>query len=204
MLRAGCGVMQVHTVGVGVAIGQSCMLLSAGTKGKRFMLPHATGETSACPPCPPLLFMCGLEPPFCLSQSLKSSADSTLLSHMLSPISTKVHLTPGPLFFCFVMSAGSGAYAAHALLLQHAVFVMSFDVLAQCKDTCLLFLKQNVQPPQVTWAGPQQAECATVLCWMPLIWKRFRPPRQAGNRMENGVTVVCKLHMQHLLASSLV
>lgn len=35
--------MQVHTVGVGVAIGQSCMLLSAGTKGKRFMLPHATG-----------------------------------------------------------------------------------------------------------------------------------------------------------------
>ena len=38
-----CGV-QVHTVGVGVAIGQSCMLLSAGTKGKRFMLPHATGK----------------------------------------------------------------------------------------------------------------------------------------------------------------
>ena len=36
--------MQVHTVGVGVAIGQSCMLLSAGTKGKRFMLPHATGK----------------------------------------------------------------------------------------------------------------------------------------------------------------
>ncbi len=35
--------LQVHTVGVGVAIGQSCMLLSAGTKGKRFMLPHATG-----------------------------------------------------------------------------------------------------------------------------------------------------------------
>lgn len=33
---------EVHTVGVGVAIGQSCMLLSAGTKGKRFMLPHAT------------------------------------------------------------------------------------------------------------------------------------------------------------------
>jgi hypothetical protein len=26
-----------------VAIDQSCMLLSAGTKGKRFMLPHATG-----------------------------------------------------------------------------------------------------------------------------------------------------------------
>ena len=34
---------QIHTVGVGVAMGQSCMLLSAGTKGKRFMLPHATG-----------------------------------------------------------------------------------------------------------------------------------------------------------------
>lgn len=40
--------VQVHTVGVGVAIGQSCMLLSAGTKGKRFMLPHATGELPAC------------------------------------------------------------------------------------------------------------------------------------------------------------
>jgi hypothetical protein len=34
--------LQVHTVGVGVAIGQSCMLLSAGEKGKRFMLEHAT------------------------------------------------------------------------------------------------------------------------------------------------------------------
>lgn len=33
---------EVHTVGVGVAIGQSCMLLSAGEKGKRFMLEHAT------------------------------------------------------------------------------------------------------------------------------------------------------------------
>eukprot|EP01025_Chloroclados_australasicus_P033023 TRINITY_DN3355_c0_g1_i1.p1 TRINITY_DN3355_c0_g1~~TRINITY_DN3355_c0_g1_i1.p1 ORF type:complete len:309 (-),score=30.87 TRINITY_DN3355_c0_g1_i1:195-1088(-) len=32
----------IYTVGVGVAIGQACMLLSAGTKGKRFMLPHAT------------------------------------------------------------------------------------------------------------------------------------------------------------------
>lgn len=29
-------------MGVGVAIGQSCMLLSAGHKGKRFMLEHAT------------------------------------------------------------------------------------------------------------------------------------------------------------------
>lgn len=34
---------KVHTVGVGVAIGQACMLLAAGHKGKRFMLPHATG-----------------------------------------------------------------------------------------------------------------------------------------------------------------
>eukprot|EP00884_Botryococcus_braunii_P011034 jgi/Botrbrau1/19932/Bobra.0059s0049.1 len=33
---------EMHTVGVGVAIGQACMLLSAGNKGKRFMLPHAT------------------------------------------------------------------------------------------------------------------------------------------------------------------
>ena len=40
--------MQINTVGVGVAIGQSCMILSAGTKGKRFMLPHATGNLSAC------------------------------------------------------------------------------------------------------------------------------------------------------------
>lgn len=33
---------EIHTVGVGVAIGQACMLLSAGDKGKRFMLEHAT------------------------------------------------------------------------------------------------------------------------------------------------------------------
>ncbi|KAK9805885.1 hypothetical protein WJX73_001067 [Symbiochloris irregularis] len=32
----------VYTLGVGVAMGQSCMLLSAGAKGHRFMLPHAT------------------------------------------------------------------------------------------------------------------------------------------------------------------
>lgn len=32
----------IHTVGVGVAVGQAAMLLAAGTKGKRFMLPHAT------------------------------------------------------------------------------------------------------------------------------------------------------------------
>lgn len=33
---------QINTVGVGVAYGQCAMLLSAGTPGKRFMLPHAT------------------------------------------------------------------------------------------------------------------------------------------------------------------
>jgi ATP-dependent Clp protease protease subunit len=33
---------EIATVGVGVAIGQACMLLSAGAKGKRYMLPHAT------------------------------------------------------------------------------------------------------------------------------------------------------------------
>eukprot|EP00894_Picocystis_sp_ML_P000536 jgi/Pico_ML_1/51053/g2154.t1 len=32
----------VHTVGVGIAIGQACLLLAAGTKGNRYMLPHAT------------------------------------------------------------------------------------------------------------------------------------------------------------------
>ena len=35
---------EVHTVGVGAAMGQACMLLSAGHKGKRFMQPNATGE----------------------------------------------------------------------------------------------------------------------------------------------------------------
>ncbi|MBA0716646.1 hypothetical protein Golax_015459 [Gossypium laxum] len=32
---------EIHTVAVGAAIGQACLLLSAGTKGKRFMMPHA-------------------------------------------------------------------------------------------------------------------------------------------------------------------
>jgi ATP-dependent Clp endopeptidase proteolytic subunit ClpP len=32
----------VYTVGVGVAIGQACMLLASGEKGQRYMLPHAT------------------------------------------------------------------------------------------------------------------------------------------------------------------
>ncbi|EEH59763.1 ATP-dependent clp protease [Micromonas pusilla CCMP1545] len=33
---------QIYTVGTGVAIGQACMILSAGNKGKRFMTAHAT------------------------------------------------------------------------------------------------------------------------------------------------------------------
>ncbi|EXC05639.1 ATP-dependent Clp protease proteolytic subunit-related protein 3 [Morus notabilis] len=32
---------EIHTVAVGAAIGQACLLLLAGTKGKRFMMPHA-------------------------------------------------------------------------------------------------------------------------------------------------------------------
>ncbi|KAL7157741.1 hypothetical protein ABFS83_02G097400 [Erythranthe nasuta] len=32
---------EIHTVAVGAAIGQACLLLSAGTKGQRFMMPHA-------------------------------------------------------------------------------------------------------------------------------------------------------------------
>lgn len=32
---------EIHTVGVGAAIGQACLLLSAGSKGKRFMMPHS-------------------------------------------------------------------------------------------------------------------------------------------------------------------
>lgn len=34
---------QLHTVAVGAAIGQACLLLAAGSKGKRFMMPHAKG-----------------------------------------------------------------------------------------------------------------------------------------------------------------
>ncbi|KAK9076942.1 hypothetical protein SSX86_005277 [Deinandra increscens subsp. villosa] len=32
---------EIHTVGVGAAIGHACLLLAAGAKGKRFMMPHA-------------------------------------------------------------------------------------------------------------------------------------------------------------------
>ncbi|KAL3516035.1 hypothetical protein ACH5RR_022937 [Cinchona calisaya] len=32
---------EIHTVAVGAAIGQACLLLAAGTKGNRFMMPHA-------------------------------------------------------------------------------------------------------------------------------------------------------------------
>ncbi|XP_022746765.1 ATP-dependent Clp protease proteolytic subunit-related protein 3, chloroplastic [Durio zibethinus] len=31
----------VQTLGLGAAVGQACLLLAAGTKGKRFMMPHA-------------------------------------------------------------------------------------------------------------------------------------------------------------------
>ncbi|XP_028780904.1 ATP-dependent Clp protease proteolytic subunit-related protein 3, chloroplastic [Neltuma alba] len=32
---------EIHTVAVGAAIGQACLLLAAGTKSKRFMMPHS-------------------------------------------------------------------------------------------------------------------------------------------------------------------
>ncbi|GMH13146.1 hypothetical protein Nepgr_014987 [Nepenthes gracilis] len=32
---------EIHTVAVGAAIGQACLLLAAGTKGNRFIMPHA-------------------------------------------------------------------------------------------------------------------------------------------------------------------
>ncbi|XP_015875023.3 ATP-dependent Clp protease proteolytic subunit-related protein 3, chloroplastic isoform X2 [Ziziphus jujuba] len=32
---------EIHTVAVGAAIGQACLLLAAGSEGKRFMMPHA-------------------------------------------------------------------------------------------------------------------------------------------------------------------
>lgn len=32
---------EIHTVGVGAAIGQACLLLAAGKKGRRFMMPHS-------------------------------------------------------------------------------------------------------------------------------------------------------------------
>lgn len=33
---------EIQTVGVGAAIGQACLLLACGKKGRRYMLPHAT------------------------------------------------------------------------------------------------------------------------------------------------------------------
>jgi len=51
--------LQIHTVGVGVAIGQSCMLLSAGARGKRYMLPHATGDTPLSGPSQPSYLLTG-------------------------------------------------------------------------------------------------------------------------------------------------
>nr|GMD46891.1 ATP-dependent Clp protease proteolytic subunit-related protein 3, chloroplastic [Ipomoea batatas] len=32
---------QIYTIAIGAAVGQACLLLAAGTKGKRFMLPNA-------------------------------------------------------------------------------------------------------------------------------------------------------------------
>lgn len=32
---------EIHTVALGAAVGQACLLLSAGTKGRRYMTPHA-------------------------------------------------------------------------------------------------------------------------------------------------------------------
>ncbi|XP_022946246.1 ATP-dependent Clp protease proteolytic subunit-related protein 3, chloroplastic [Cucurbita moschata] len=32
---------EIHTLTVGAAIGQACLLLAAGTKGRRFMMPHS-------------------------------------------------------------------------------------------------------------------------------------------------------------------
>jgi hypothetical protein len=41
---------QVHTVAIGTAMGQACMLLASGHHGKRFMLPHTIGALPACIP----------------------------------------------------------------------------------------------------------------------------------------------------------
>lgn len=40
--------MQIHTVAVGAAIGHACLLLASGSKGKRFMMPHAKGALVLC------------------------------------------------------------------------------------------------------------------------------------------------------------
>ncbi|KAK8960415.1 hypothetical protein KSP40_PGU014230 [Platanthera guangdongensis] len=34
----------IQTVAVGAAIGQACLLLAAGKKGRRFMMPHAKAQ----------------------------------------------------------------------------------------------------------------------------------------------------------------
>ena len=44
-------------MGVGAAIGQACLLLSAGTKGKRFMMPHAKGNNAVASSNLQLLFL---------------------------------------------------------------------------------------------------------------------------------------------------
>lgn len=55
---------QVHTVAFGIAMGQACMLLASGQHGKRFMLPHTTGDTPACIPFirPASFIICLCEP----------------------------------------------------------------------------------------------------------------------------------------------
>lgn len=40
---------QIQTVAVGAAIGQACLLLAAGMKGRRYMMPHSTGVLSCGP-----------------------------------------------------------------------------------------------------------------------------------------------------------
>ena len=35
--------MQIHTLCIGAAAGHACLVLAAGKKGKRYMLPHAKG-----------------------------------------------------------------------------------------------------------------------------------------------------------------
>eukprot|EP00270_Netrium_digitus_P007943 TRINITY_DN2334_c0_g1_i1.p1 TRINITY_DN2334_c0_g1~~TRINITY_DN2334_c0_g1_i1.p1 ORF type:complete len:359 (-),score=63.32 TRINITY_DN2334_c0_g1_i1:188-1264(-) len=51
---------EMQTVGVGAAIGQACLLLAAGEKGRRFMLPHATGMIQQ-PRLPPTGQMAAIE-----------------------------------------------------------------------------------------------------------------------------------------------
>lgn len=42
--------MQIRTMAFGEAMGPACLLLAAGTKGKRFIFPHAIGMNFASLP----------------------------------------------------------------------------------------------------------------------------------------------------------